>query len=179
MSSFLKGIGLLKEVELSLDVAGEQLISSMRTNLDRDRFNPLEVFSSSSYKYKGSIKGYSFTIKKKRRLFDSKTSWIRANGTIAEAGPPVKIDLKIRGWNFYVSSIYLFILIYFVFVSMSLLDWFDSYPLSDWLLFLLIVLLHIVLMAAAPVVLLRKAIGSFEKILVRDFRNLAKNGKFS
>lgn len=178
MLSLLKQLGLVKECELKFEVSREAFVTLLKQHLDRDRFNPFEVFSSSKHRYKGSLKENEFTIKRTRRLFDSKTSWIRARGSFNETDGNLIINLMVTGWNHYMTVAYAFIGLYGFFVGSALLYLFNSYPLANWLLFLLLALTHLALMLVAPILFLRQAVNSLELLLSKDLANLVRHGKF-
>ena len=178
MPSFFEQLGLLKELELTYEVSQKTFIDLLEKNLDKDRYNPFEVFTSSHFKYKGTIETDGFRVKKKRRLFDSKTGWISATGKLEEKGNKLSINLAIIGWNHYMTIVYVFILIYCVFAFSTWLDMNEMQSLTKWLFLLFIMLLHTALLLLAPIILLRKSVKSLAETLPKDLSHLVKHGKF-
>ena len=173
MKEFLEKIGLIDHFTTIIEVEKDAFISKFEGNVKEARIgmfseNPFDVFSSDKATYKGHVGFDGFRIKRRRKIFDIKSSFpIIAEGSFVQKGKMLIIETRINGIPLFFQLIYgLMILMFIICVTTMLMQ---HRSLSE-----LLSLLIIPTVIGVNCFMLKKAVRNLKKGLEKDFFDWSK-----
>lgn len=168
MKDLLKSIGLLQEFTVQLDCPKSYFIQTLGKHVDDSGFDLLELFTSGR-PFKGKITGDAFSIRKRKRLFNTNVNIVKLNGIVQQKDEKsivsVQTNINSRLWY---ASIPLLALIVFQLITPA----FDNSTTEN---FILVFALQMSVLLAILYISLRGAVNHARNETEKEFVWIVKN----
>ncbi|MFT5915831.1 MAG: hypothetical protein ACI81T_002334 [Bacteroidia bacterium] len=174
MKTFLRKIKLSEDVEMELETEQLVFLRGWEELVDFGNPTPLsnvfEAFSSSKNDFVGQIDADSFTLRRRRRLFESNMNVAVAKGNYIQNGGFLQINMEINALSpIFIPLFALITVVYFV------AGFFVVASNPESALFILPFLaLHASLMLGIPYLFLRRSVKRMKRDLEREFYFMTK-----
>lgn len=168
MTNFLRKINLIQDLNFNLNVSKIDFIKKFRDNVDESNlgYEPFEVFKSSSNEYKGNIYNNNFELKKRKKFFDTRYSFAKAEGILIEENQQLNIKVEINGFKKRMILFFgMMIIFYLIFISGSF--FLDNNEVPVFVLPFLVI--HMAIMMGIPYFLIKRSVTKMAYDLERDF----------
>ena len=100
MKDFLKKIKLIDTLILELPIGKMEFNNRLKATIDIAKSSLFsDLFSSSNYKYNGSIKDDTFELKRKKKMFDTTVNHAKAKGIVMQEDARLIITTEINGFH--------------------------------------------------------------------------------
>lgn len=170
MEALLEQLKLIEYLTIEIEIQKYEFVKKLKEQVEEDSLDmfsdTLDLFSSSSSKYKGQIDHSSFTIKRRKKLFDNNLKRLTfARGTYQQQGPNLLIETEIIGFNKLLLPLLLLLLFVFCFLVGTMLP---GNPSG-----FLFMLLQAALIFVIPYFMIRRNVKRMKQDLERKFYKLA------
>lgn len=172
MSNIFERMGLIQENEILLNVPASEFEKILNYNLDSPKFRFFEVFAKSQNKYKGSVDKNSFTIQKKRRLFQLRSGLIKVTGIYKEDDQKTIISIEVNGWNIHMTLLYLIFILFYVFGYSIIFQSIEDFGTRNSVYFAIALTLHMCLQVSAPILAKKRSVRNTANSLSNVFQDM-------
>lgn len=173
MTDFLKRIGLIDNFQIIMEVDKTDFIKTLASNLDEPQADFFDVFSRSKNVYKGKIEYDQFTMKRRKRLFDSAFRSARVHGKLSAHHEKLAIDLEIHGFYKLFIPVVIVLAVFYAF-GISALFFSEAQGFSG-MLAAIFILVHATFMFGIPYFALRRAVSNTREDVERDLYFMMKD----
>lgn len=176
MKIYLKKLGVVGILRTEFEISKTDFTGILRDNVDEDRFNLFEIFSSSKNEYKGTVTPEGFKLQRRKRFLDFNMNFAKAFGSFSQTDGKLLIETEINA--FYGHMIF-----YFVFLSLAysvlIVGFFLSANVggSEAKFAAPFLLFHATLMFGFPILLMRRNVSRMKYELERDFLYMIEMNK--
>ena len=168
MKEFLKKINLIDHLTTELPISKISFADRLHAIVDEGSMgffsNPFEAFSSSKNEFKGNVNYDGFTIKRRRKFFDTSANFAIATGTFSEQNGKLFVETEINGFGKFFILFYIIIILSYSAISLSIL--LNSNNNEEPFFVLPFLLLHALLMCGIPYFLMRRSVKRLKYELV-------------
>ncbi|WP_405604136.1 hypothetical protein [Polaribacter sp. Asnod1-A03] len=152
MKSFLEFLGLIKKINLTIEIEKSEFIKCLKQKVKPNGLIFLDVLDNDRKEFYGNVNSEKFWLRKSRQLF-SESTFASACGVMKDSKNKTSLKIKIIGWNW-------FIIVWTLVMSFVL--W--NILVANFILPILIILiLYIILFFK-----IRKGVSKFEKYLISE-----------
>jgi len=180
MKEFLRKVKLSDQFTVELEIERSVFVRRFMEMVEpggTSRLTPsFEMFSSSKKEYRGSVSDYGFTIRRRRRLFDSIWNMAVAKGKWRQRDNHLVIDTEVSSFsNFFIVFYGLVLVIYAIVFSTVL---FTETPNETFPFFIFpFLFLHAAFMLGIPYMMMRRSTQRMKYDLTRELHYIAANKK--
>lgn len=171
MSNWLDKLGLSEDLSLKYYVRHANFVEQFQKHTDSDQSlfsGAFDAFSSSKIEYRGTISSSEFSIRKKKRFFDSLSAIPLISGTILSEKNGTRLLVNVCAFSSLLK--YMFWLLCFLYVAAAI--FLAIFGLAEKFGFVpfVFLLLHALLMFGIFYFILRRSVSKVSENLDRDFK---------
>lgn len=168
MSKRLDKLGLSEDVSLKYYVTHIDFVEQFQKNIDPNLSSLFDVFSSSKIDYRGTISSSKFSIRKKRRFFDSLSAIPLISGTIQSEKNGTRLNVNVRAFTGIMKYITWMLAVIYVVAAIFLA--FSGLATKYGILPFLFLILHAFVIFLIFYLILRRSVSKVSENLDRDFK---------
>ncbi|MBK6950583.1 MAG: hypothetical protein IPH24_00685 [Crocinitomicaceae bacterium] len=171
MSNWLDKLGLSEDLSLKYYVRHEDFVEQMQKFTDSDQglfSGAFDAFSSSKVDYRGTINISEFSIRKKKRLFDSLSGIPLISGTIQNEKNGTRLLVNVCAFTGILK--YMFWLLCSIYIAAAIFLAFSGLAAKFGFMPFVFLLLHAILMFGVFYFMLRRSVSKVSENLDRDFK---------
>lgn len=177
MSELLKKLKLKDSFEIEIPIEQDLFVERLTSIVDKGDTsifsNISDVFSSSKNDYRGMVSNNSFSLKRKRKMFDMNINFAVAKGEFKQEIDQLKIKTDINAFNGPL-KVFFFIIPVFYCVFLSAFFFSSNKTESIQFVFVPFIIVHASFMLGIPYMMMRKSVGKMKKELERELYFLTK-----
>ncbi|HRG89310.1 MAG TPA: hypothetical protein PLW44_09840 [Chitinophagales bacterium] len=174
MKDILVRLKLIDTMTITLQISKDDFVGRLSEITDKESTGTMsdmfDIFSSSNNEYKGEVTYERFTIKRKRRFFDTNMNLAIAEGTFNVHNGQLTIETEINGFKYFYLLFCALLVVFYSIFFIGILNSDDNITL----IVIPIVLLHGALMFAIPYLLMKRSVQRLKYDLEREFFFLTK-----
>jgi hypothetical protein len=173
MNNILRKIGLLDSMKVELEIDKKEFVKILKANVDENKSDFLDVFSSSKNNYKGVVSYDSFEIKRKHRLFDMNMNFAKVMGKFKQKENNLLIDMNINAFQGKMMVMFIFMLLFYTIfiIGFSFAENVDGNAAGIALPFIFI---HALFMFGIPYLMSRRSVSRMKYEIERDLYFMLK-----
>ena len=174
-NNLLKRLGLVDHLEFVLDTDRHALAERLSLNVENDQSDFSDLFSSSKCEYKGNVTANGFSIRRRKRWFDTSPAFCKVNGVFQDVGNnngQVRVSVEINAFSGRVRLMTILIGIFYGVAICATLG-FGIFKDPKALFGLLGVVIHGFLMVGILYLVLRKSTRRMKYDIERDLFYIA------
>lgn len=172
MKGFLEKIKLIDQFTTKIPLTEYEFTKRLTLIIEEGEVgsfpNLTDIFSSSKKVYKGKVGLNTFTLKKRRRFFDTHIGSAIARGNFRYRNNGLFIETEINGFSKMMVPFFILIILFYLLFIVSFFFFDDSFSIVN-LIFIPFLLAHAVFMLSIPYYMMRRSVGHLKYDLEREF----------
>lgn len=169
MQEFLRRFKLIDTMSTTLPTSKVEFVNRLNEITDEGSIGMFsdffDVFTSSKKEYKGQVNSTGFSIKRRRKFFDTNRNFAVATGTFKEDIGQLTVETTINGFNNFFIVFYVFLLLFY---SIFIFGFLFS-GAKEVLFVIPFLFLHGFFMFAIPYFIMRRSVKRLKYELEREF----------
>jgi hypothetical protein len=171
MTDFLKKIRLIQDLKIELLIERSVFVKTLEANIDGYQSALTDIFSRSKHIYKGTVSYEGFSLKRKRKFFDSNMNWANAKGVFSQMGDKLIIDIQLK--VFHPIMVLFVILLVFFYAAAFIMLLMGDMEAAAWTV--PITFVHALLTFGIPYMLIRRNVHLMKYNIERDLYFIMKD----
>jgi hypothetical protein len=168
MSTRLGKLGLSEDLSLKYYVPHKDFVEQFQKSVDTNNGGLFDALSSSKIDYRGKVTASEFSIRKKKRFFDSLSAIPLISGTIASEKNGTRLNVTVCAFTGIMK--YMFWTLCFIYVAATIFLAFGGLAAKFGFTPFLFLLLHALLIFGIFYFILRRSVSKVSENLDRDIK---------
>lgn len=158
---------------MELPIARVDFVNTLQRNIASPTPDLLDLFSPSTYTYKGTVANNQFELSRKKRLLDADTNYAIAKGRLTQDDNKLTINIDVNGFRPPVIPFMIFSGVFYFFFFAALLAGKIGPQISGWMVTLFLV--HATLIFGLPYLIMRKSVSAMRTDIERDIKVMMRD----
>jgi hypothetical protein len=173
MNNILRKIGLADSMKIELEIDKKEFVKILKANVDENKSDFMDVFSSSKNNYKGVVSYDRFEIKRKHRLFDMNMNFAKVLGNFRQKENKLLIDMDINAFQGKMMVMFIFMLVFYTIfiIVFSLAENIEGNAVGFAMPFIFV---HALFMFGIPYFMSRRSVSRMKYEIERDLYFMVK-----